>query len=86
MDRSKLVETKHGTGYLSREEIAQLKLTLYQRLTLWLFGGTPIGKYKPKGFNRKTTFYLIKYNGRCFISYRQGWAHGFYLPEAVTDD
>lgn len=69
--------------YLSQSQLSQLRLTLRERLILFLMGYICVGKFKPEGFTAPMDFYLIKEGNRYFLSYRQGWWGAFYAPEAV---
>ena len=69
--------------YLTDAELSLFSLSLKDKLTLFLSGHIYIGTYKPEGFTAQEKFYLVKYKGRYFISYRQSWDRTFFIPEAI---
>ena len=84
MERSRITDkTIKYNEYLTQKELSCFSLSLKDKLTLFLSGHIYIGKYKPEGFAAPAKFYLVKYKGRYFISYRQSWSGTFFIPEAI---
>ena len=84
MERSRINNKKiKYNEYLTQAELSCFSLSLKDKLTLFLSGHIYIGTYKPEGFTAQEKFYLVKYKGRYFISYRQSWSGTFFIPEAI---
>ena len=84
MERSRINNKKiKYNEYLTQAELSCFSLSLKDKLTLFLSGHIYIGTYKPEGFTAQEKFYLVKYKGRYFISYRQSWDRTFFIPEAI---
>ena len=69
--------------YLTKAELGLFSLTLKDRFLMFIFGYVKIGTFQPEGFTASVNFYVVKYKGRYFISYRQGFNEVFYSPEAI---
>lgn len=87
MERSTINDkTIKYNEYLAQAELSSFSLSLKDKLTLFLFGYINIGTYKPEGFTAQEKFYLVKYKGRYFISYRQSWSGTFFIPEVLHNE
>ena len=72
--------------YLTQKELSLFSLSLKDKLTLFLLGYVKIGTFQPEGFTAPEKFYLVRYKGRYFISYRQSWSGTFFIPEVLHNE
>ena len=72
--------------YLNQKELSRFSLSLKSRLNLLFLGYAYIGAFRPEGFTAQEKFYLVKYKGRYFISYRQSWSGTFFIPEVLHNE
>ena len=87
MERSTINDkTIKYNEYLAQAELSSFSLSLKDKLTLFLSRHIYIGTYKPEGFTAQEKFYLVKYKGRYFISYRQSWSGTFFIPEVLHNE
>ncbi len=67
--------------WLSTKQVASLGLTLWQRLSLWLWHTALLTRCKPKGWRGAANFYIVKDKKGYYISYPQGFDEVLYVPD-----
>lgn len=78
-------EVEYGK-YLTEAELSLFPLSFMQTVELLFLGSVKIGVFQPEGFTAQEKFYLVKYKGRYFISYRQSWSGTFFIPEVLHNE